>query len=195
MTRVSIIMPFLDAEAHLLEAIESVRSQTVGDWELLLVDDGSTDASPLVAASAARDDHRIRLLTRPPGAKGGAAAARNAGIAAATGEFAAFLDADDLFEPSMLATTLAAADRNRSAAMIYGPTMWWYPDGSGRDWLESTYRRAGRIHRPPTLLRSLILLQQGMSPAHAPFWRGGRRSRPSAVLTSGSASTRTRRSG
>jgi GT2 family glycosyltransferase len=162
-TRVSVVTPFLDAEAHLREAIDSVRAQTVADWELLLVDDGSTDASASIAAAAAAGDARIRLLTRPPGAAGGAAAARNLGIAAAAGAFVAFLDADDVLEPDMLAATLAAFDRNPNAAMVFGPTLWWHPGGGG-DWLESTYRRAGRIHRAPTLLRSLILLQKGQVP-------------------------------
>ena len=66
MTRVSIVTPFLNAEAHIAEAIESVRAQTVKDWELLLVDDGSTDASASIAASAAGKDARIRVLTRRP---------------------------------------------------------------------------------------------------------------------------------
>ena len=64
----------------------------------------------------------------------------------------------------MFAMTVAAADRHPTAAMIFGPTLWWYPDGDARDWVEPTYRRAGRVHRPPTLLRSLILLQQGHVP-------------------------------
>ena len=164
MTRVSVITPFLNAAAHLAEAIDSVRAQTETDWELLLVDDGSTDASVAIAQAAAQGDPRIRLLPAPRDAPRGAAAARNAGIAAACGDFVAFLDADDLFEPHMLATTLAAADEHPGAAMIFGPTLWWHPDDSGRDWLEPTDGRAGRLHRPPTLLRSLLLLQHGQVP-------------------------------
>lgn len=164
MTRVSIITPFLNAEAYLAEAIDSVRAQTETDWELLLIDDGSTDGSAAIAADAARADPRIRLLPTPGNAPRGAAAARNAGIAAARGTFVAFLDADDVFEPHMLATTLAAATAHPSAAMIFGPTLWWHPDGSARDQLEPMHGQAGRLHRPPTLLTSLILLQRGHVP-------------------------------
>ena len=164
MTRVSIITPFLNAEAHLAEAIDSVRAQTETDWELLLIDDGSTDASLAIGRAAAHADPRIHLLPASDDAPRGAAAARNAGIAAARGDFVAFLDADDVFEPHMLATTLAAAADHPSAAMVFGPTLWWHPDASGRDWRETTDGRAGRLHRAPALLRSLILLQHGEVP-------------------------------
>jgi hypothetical protein len=163
-TQVSIVTPFLNSEAHLAEAIASVRSQTVPDWELLLVDDGSTDGSPVVARTAADADERIRLIVQPAGAPHGAAAARNAGIAAARGKFVAFLDADDLYEPHMLATTLDALERHPDARMVFGQTRWWHPDGGGRGWVETTDGRAGRLHRPPTLLREIILLEDGHVP-------------------------------
>jgi glycosyltransferase involved in cell wall biosynthesis len=164
MTRVSIVTPFLDAALHLGAAIDSVRAQTVPDWELLLVDDGSTDGGSSLAACAAARDRRIRYIPSPPSRPGGAAAARNRGIALAHGDFVAFLDADDLLEPYMLATTLDAFDRHPSAAMVFGPTLWWHPDDSRPPWLEPTDGRAGRLHRPPSLLASLILLLEGQVP-------------------------------
>ncbi|CAN7705239.1 glycosyltransferase [Mesorhizobium amorphae] len=162
--RVTIITPFLNAEATLGEAIASVRAQTVADWELLLVDDGSTDDSVKIANDVAATDPRIKMLRRPPGSKRGAAAARNAGIEAGTGDLLAFLDADDLYEPHMLETVLAAADANPEAAMIFGPTRWWYPDGESRDWIEPTDGLAGRLHQPPRLLSRLLLMQDGHVP-------------------------------
>ena len=143
-TQVSIVTPFLNSEAHLAEAIASVRSQTVPGWELLLVDDGSTDGSPVIARSAADADERIRLIVRSAGAPHSAAAPRNAGIAAARGQFLAFLDADDLYEPHMLATTLDALERHPDAGMVFGPTRWWYPDGGGHSLV-----RALRLARSP----------------------------------------------
>src|SRR5687767_4752185 len=160
---VSVVTPFLDAEAFLPEAIASVRAQTVADWELILVDDGSSDSSRAIALEAAAADERIRLVDPPPGSRG-AAAARNAGMRVARGDFLAFLDADDLFERHMLAATLSAAQANPEAALIYGPTRWWYPDGRQSDWTETTDGRAGRLHSPPALLRSIILLQDGHVP-------------------------------
>jgi teichuronic acid biosynthesis glycosyltransferase TuaG len=98
---VSVITPVWNAAATLLETVASVRAQTRPDWELILVDDGSTDGSRALAESLAVADPRIRLL----GWAGnrGAAAARNAGIRAARGRFIAFLDADDLWRPEKLA--------------------------------------------------------------------------------------------
>ncbi|UVK41543.1 glycosyltransferase [Mesorhizobium sp. AR10] len=162
--RVTIITPFLNAEATLGEAIASVWDQTVTDWELLLVDDGSTDDSVKIANDVAATDPRIKVLRRPPGSKRGAAAARNAGIEASSGDLLAFLDADDLYEPHMLETVLAAADANPEAAMIFGPTRWWYPDGESPDWIEPTDGLAGRLHQPPRLLSRLLLMQDGHVP-------------------------------
>ena len=91
--RFSIIIPIYNEEAYLREAIDSVLAQTVSDWELLLVDDGSTDASAAICADYAASDARIRMLRQP---NRGLSAARNAGLAAAKGEWIAFLDGDDL---------------------------------------------------------------------------------------------------
>ena len=79
----------------------SVRAQDFEDWEILLIDDASTDGSPALARALAAADPRIQLLTLPE--NGGPAAARNAGIRAARGRYIAFVDADDLWRPQKLA--------------------------------------------------------------------------------------------
>lgn len=157
-------MPFLNAEAHLDAAIDSVRVQTCPDWELLLVDDGSTDASVQIAQAVARADRRIHVLPAPDDAPRGAAAARNFGVSRASGTFVAFLDADDLFEPWMLSTTLGAAEAHPDAAMVFGPTHWWFPDDTSLDWVEPTDSLGGRLHPAPKLLECLILLEVGHVP-------------------------------
>lgn len=164
MPLVSVIMPFLDAEAHLAEAIASVTGQTVREFELILVDDGSRDGSRAIAEAAAASDGRIRILERGAEDRHGPGAARNAGILTARGEFIAFLDADDRLEPDMLEVTVAAMRAHPDVAMVYGPTHWWHPDDPRRDWTESTDGRAGRVFRPPALLSSLLLLQDGQVP-------------------------------
>jgi teichuronic acid biosynthesis glycosyltransferase TuaG len=97
---VSVVTPAWNAEATLGAAVASVIAQTRGDWEMLVVDDGSTDGTRARAEALAAAEPRLRVLG---GARGGAAAARNAAIRAARGRFVAFLDADDLWRPEKLA--------------------------------------------------------------------------------------------
>ena len=87
------------------ETVASVRAQSFADWELILVDDASTDGSRDLARALAAGDPRIRLIERA--ANGGAAAARNDGIRAARGRLIAFLDADDRWHPEKLARQTA----------------------------------------------------------------------------------------
>ena len=89
---VSIITPAYNAGRYLGVAIASVLGQTVPDFEMLVVDDGSTDDTASVAESFARRDRRVRVLRQ---ANGGSAAARNCALAAARGRYYALLDADD----------------------------------------------------------------------------------------------------
>jgi glycosyltransferase involved in cell wall biosynthesis len=96
---VSVVLPAKDAEATLATAIESVLSQTLADWELILIDDGSTDATAAIAAAAAERDPRIRVLRQPPC---GVALALQAGCEIARGEFIARMDADDWMAPQRL---------------------------------------------------------------------------------------------
>ncbi len=96
--RVTVVIPVRNRAALLRRALNSVRAQTVGDWEAVVVDDASSDRPEEVVA--ALGDRRIRVLRRP--LPGGPGAAREAGIAAARGRFAAFLDSDDEWMPEKL---------------------------------------------------------------------------------------------
>jgi len=93
--KVSVIMPARNAAAYLEQAIGSVRRQTFPDWELLVTDDGSTDATGTIA-------RRLGATVLAHAKAYGAGAARNTAITAASGELLAFLDADDVWEPSFL---------------------------------------------------------------------------------------------
>ena len=99
---VSIIVPVYNAEKYILETISSVQAQTYGSWELILVEDQSSDDSRAVVERflAETPDERVRLLMQPQ--NGGAARARNAGMKAAEGRYIAFLDADDRWGPKKL---------------------------------------------------------------------------------------------
>lgn len=98
---VSVVMPVHNAAAFVAEAIASVRAQRFGDWELICVDDGSTDDSVAVIRAIAATEPRLRLIEA--GRNEGPGPARNRGIAAARGRFIAFLDCDDLWHPEKLA--------------------------------------------------------------------------------------------
>lgn len=162
--RVSVIMPFLNAERFLDEAINSVRAQSFPDWELLLVDDGSNDGGRMIAARHMQaDPERVRLLEPDPDRRG-AAAARNRGIAAARGSLIAFLDADDLYLPDKLARDVAALEADPESAWAYHATRWFFEDGRQRGWTERLGVRLDRRYDPPELLLRIILEERGDIP-------------------------------
>ena len=124
---VTVVMIFLNAEVFLTEAIESVLAQTYQDYELILVDDGSTDSSTAIAKDyAARHPHRIRYTEHEGHQYRGMSASRNHGVAAGRGRLISFLDSDDVWLPTRLERFVAAIDAFPEAAMVYGPTMFWY---------------------------------------------------------------------
>ena len=114
---ISIVMPVFNAQAYLEEALESVRRQTWTDWELLVVDDHSTDGSAGLVSEICRKDARIRLLSQMDGIKG-AANARNFGTAHANGRYLAFMDADDIWRVDKLEREMAFL-REKDAAFVF----------------------------------------------------------------------------
>ena len=124
---VSAVIIFLNAERFLEEAIESVRAQTYTDWELLLVDDGSTDGSSACAhRHAAAEPGRIRYLDHPGHVNLGMSAARTRGIREARGEALAFLDADDVWLPDKLERQVELLQAQPAADMIWGRIHYWF---------------------------------------------------------------------
>lgn len=106
MPQVSVIVPVYNAEKYLAQCVDSILAQTLRDMEVILVDDGSTDASPALCDTYAEKDSRVRVIHKP---NGRAASARNAGLKIARGEFIAFVDSDDWIAPDMY-EKMAAAD-------------------------------------------------------------------------------------
>jgi glycosyltransferase involved in cell wall biosynthesis len=130
---VSAIVIFRDAARFLDEAVASVAAQSYPHWELLLVDDGSTDASTAMARRhAAAHPDRVRYLEHPGHANRGMSASRNLGVASARGPYVAFLDADDVWLPAKLAEQVSLLDTQPAAAMLYGRTLIWH-GWTGRD--------------------------------------------------------------
>lgn len=106
---ISVIVPVYNAEKYLARCISSVLGQNHAELELILVDDGSSDASGEICDTYAAHDPRVRVIHK---ANAGVSAARNDGIEAARGEFIAFLDNDDFYAPGMLARLLAICLEN-----------------------------------------------------------------------------------
>ena len=115
---VSVIIPTLDRLPMLQEAVKSVRQQTLQSWELLVVDDGSSDGT----ASWLPTQPDIRALGHP--VTRGPSAARNLGAAHARGEYLAFLDSDDLFLPHKLALQVRELERDPGAPLCHGDEIW-----------------------------------------------------------------------
>ncbi len=117
---ISIIMPAFNVARFIAAAIESVLQQTEQRWELLIIDDGSEDATAAIAGGyAKKHPERIFLLQHAALANRGVAASRNLALARARAEFVAFLDADDLWRPEKLARQLAFMNAHPQAALAY----------------------------------------------------------------------------
>ena len=156
--RVSVVTIFLNAQPFLAEAIESVLAQTYADYELVLVDDGSTDGSSEVARQyAVRYPGRISYAEHAGHTNLGMSASRNLGVALSRGRLISFLDADDIWLPKRLETFVAALEGFPQVGMVYGPTLYWYSwDGLATnriDFAGTLLLPAGVEIQPPEALR------------------------------------------
>ena len=118
MPKASIIVPAYNAAPTLLQTLDSLLNQTFRDFEIILVDDGSTDATRRIAEAYCADP-RMRVVRQ---ANRGPAAARNTGIAAARGRYLGFCDADDTWHPQKLATHVEHLDANPDVGLSYSAT-------------------------------------------------------------------------
>jgi glycosyltransferase involved in cell wall biosynthesis len=114
----SIITPCFNSERFVAQTLQSVRSQTFGDWEHIVIDDGSTDQSANIIQGAIQSGYQGRLIRQ---ANSGVARARNIGFAEASpsSTYLLFLDADDCLEPSMLERMVRHLDENPAAGFVY----------------------------------------------------------------------------
>lgn len=154
---VSVVLNFLNAERFIEEAIESVYSQSYPVWELLLVDDGSTDASsPIARRHAASNPAQVRYLEFPGHENRGASAARNLGLREARGELIAFLDSDDVWRPQRLERSVELLRAHPDADMAYGESEYWYSwigeDAAHADHVQPQGFTADRVVPAPDLL-------------------------------------------
>jgi glycosyltransferase involved in cell wall biosynthesis len=151
---VSVIIIFLNEERHLAEAVQSVLAQDHSHWELLLVDDGSTDRSREIARRFAQQDSRITYLTHPGGVNRGMSASRNLGLANARGEYVTFLDGDDVYLPSRLSAHVEILAANPAIAMVVSDHLRWFSDYAAQAPGEAVYARSflavgDQVWKPP----------------------------------------------
>jgi glycosyltransferase involved in cell wall biosynthesis len=155
---VSCVIIFLNEQRFIEEAIESVFAQTYGNWELLLVDDGSTDDSSQIARRyAAKFPDRVRYLEHEGHLNRGMSASRNLGIRKARGLYISWLDADDVWRPRKLEEQLAILESQPSAAMVYGPVEFWFgwtgkPEDIAQDTILPLGVAPNSLIPPPELL-------------------------------------------
>jgi glycosyltransferase involved in cell wall biosynthesis len=168
---VSCIVIFLNEERFIREAIDSVFAQTCDDWELLLVDDGSTDGSTQIALQYAEQyPAKVRYLEHPGHQNRGASAARNLGLGNAKGEYIAFLDADDVWVPHKLQQQVMILKSHPEATVLYGNTRYWNswtgnPKDEQRDRVPELVVQSDTLIKPPTHLVLSYPLGKGAAPS------------------------------
>lgn len=147
MPAISVIIPAYNAAKTIAETIDSVRQQTIADWELILVDDGSTDNTWEIVEAI--DESRLKIISTP---NGGVAQARNLGIVEARGIYIAFLDADDLWVSDKLERQLQALEQHSEAIAVYSWTCFMDEQQDGYVYHASPkYQYAGDVY--PRLLQ------------------------------------------
>jgi len=134
--RISVVMAVRDGAAFLAQAVNSILTQTLADHELIVVDDGSVDATPALLAGFAARDRRVRVLKQPPA---GLIMALNRGIAESSAGMIARMDADDIATPERLARQVDLLDTRPAVAVV----------GSAVEVIDRSGKTL-RVQRPPT---------------------------------------------
>lgn len=128
MPAISVILPVYNATSFLPDTMDSILKQSFADFELICVDDGSTDDTPSMLASYAQRDYRIRIIRQE---NEGPGAARNTGLDNATGEFVLMLDSDDIYDASMFESMHSRAIETNAEVVACGSTL--FDDASGNE--------------------------------------------------------------
>jgi glycosyltransferase involved in cell wall biosynthesis len=155
---VSILTPFLNASRFLTEAVESVLKQSYSNWELLLINDGSTDASPSIAqAYAYRYPKQIFYFAHDDGKIHRLPATRNLGLRHCKGDLIALLDSDDIWFSTKLEQQVAELIRLPEAGMVFGRSEYWYDwEGSSAHTSKNNIPELAppnHLYHPPELLK------------------------------------------
>ena len=167
---VSIIVGFFNAERFIQETIESVITQIYTNWELLLIDDGSTDGSTVIAHRfSERFPEKIRYLEHDGHRNHGVCVSRNLGIRKAKGDYIAILDADDVWFPHKLERQVAILNSHPEAGMVFGSSEYWTSwagrkPGVRSDSVPDLGLAADTLYSSPSLLTLCYPLGRAMAP-------------------------------
>lgn len=173
MARVSIVVPAYNAERYVNGTLDSVLRQTFADWEVIFVDDGSTDRTPEIVASRWADfGHRLRYIRQD---NRGLPAARNTAVRNSSAQYIALLDADDIWLEKRLERSVEALDRHPEAGLAHGPVYRIDADGKvcenpwrppvkylSGDIARNIYTRRAHILCPTVTFRRHCLERAGM---------------------------------
>ncbi len=155
---ISVIMPIYNVEKYLERSVNSIRNQTWTNLEIILVDDGSTDASGKMCDEFATQDSRILVVHKP---NGGSSSARNVGITVAKGEYIGFCDSDDYIEPDMYASLLDIFKKHEDAQIAQVMTNIRTEEGT---LVQGPYRDSGEVqYIPRNEMFRLLMLHVGDS--------------------------------
>ncbi|WNZ23803.1 glycosyltransferase family 2 protein [Leptolyngbya sp. NK1-12] len=140
MPTISVIIPAYNAEKTILSAITSVQKQTFSDWEVIVINDGSTDGT--VQKLASISDQRLKVFSYP---NAGVSTARNRGLDRASGDYIAFLDADDQWTADKLEAQLAALQHHPDAGVAYSYTHFIFEDKAD-SFIEDSQAYQGNVY-------------------------------------------------
>lgn len=164
---ISVICPVYNGELYLEETLASVMAQDFHSFELLIVNDGSTDSTPeIIGQFVARYPGHIKALTHSGGRNRGLCASRNLGVRHGKGDFYAFIDADDRWRPSKLREQLAVFEAHPEVDLVAGTANYWQSWRGGPDRLVKSGHAQNRPVRPPEA--SLHLYPLGKAPSPCP---------------------------
>ena len=160
MPLVSVVIPVYNIAPHLRQCLDSVMNQTLRELEIICVDDGSTDDSPKILAQYAAQDSRVRVIAQK---NAGPGAARNTGMAKATGKYLVFLDSDDWIEPSMLEKMVRSADETGAEIVICKSVEFDTDTGKNRpsEWMLKTELLPGLEFEPKDIAEHIFQFTYG----------------------------------
>jgi len=163
---VSVVIPVFNRVEFLDEAIQSVIAQTYQNWELILVDDGSSDGSfEKEQQWVARFPDKIRSVTHEGRINRGISATRNRGNQAARGSYIACLDSDDMWVADRLEKQIQIVKRHPEVGLIVGATLYWHPSEPRSDQIFQVGGPKDTLIQPPQLFYDLYPLGDATSPS------------------------------